>query len=130
MVIVAMFKVQTILALSAAILFVPTKALAEWMYVSPSTSGERVEIETDSVEYQSPDVFYLLRSTENAPNYTGYYKTTIHSSINCSRRTGRIHRMTGFNKSGRVIFDYSKTSQPTGIMPGTPSAKLYNQLCP
>ena len=125
-----MFKAKTILALSAAILFIPTPVKAEWMYVSPSTSGERVEIETDSVEYQSPDVFYLLRTTKNAPNYTGHSKTTLYSSINCSHKTGRIHRMTGFNKSGRVIFDYSKTSVPTSIMPGTPSAKLYSQLCP
>ena len=129
MAIVTMLKVQTILVLSAAILLVPTKAIAEWMYVSPSTSGERVEIETDSVQYQSPEVFYLLRTTNNASDYSGASKSVLHASTNCSSKTYKIHRMTGFNKSGRVVFDYSKTSDPTSIMPGTPSAKLYNQLC-
>ena len=124
-----MFKIQTILTFCAAILFVPTPAKAEWMYVSPSTSGERVEIETDSVEYQSPDVFYLLRQNENAPNYIGHSKTTIYSSINCSHKTYRIHRMTGFNKSGKVVFDYNKTSKPDSITSGT-IAKIYKQLCP
>ena len=74
-----MNRFKTVLALSAAILFIPTKALAEWISVSPGTSGERVEIETESVEYQSPEVFYLLRSIENAPDYTGVSKSTTYA---------------------------------------------------
>lgn len=125
-----MNRFKTVLALSAAILFIPTKALAEWIYVSPGTSGERVEIETDSVEYQSPKVFYLLPSIENAPDYTGVSKSTIYASINCSSKTSRIYRMTGFNKSGRIVFDYDKTSDSSRILPGGPTSKIYQQLCP
>lgn len=129
MALVTMFKIKAILALSVAILFIPTKVLAEWVYVRPGTGGERVEIETDSVDYQSPEVFYLHRIISNALDYRGAFKTVLFSSIECSSRTGRIHRMTGFNKSGRMVFDYDKTSSPSNIMPGGAAAKLYKQLC-
>ena len=125
-----MFKIKTILVLSVATLSIPTKALADWVYVSPGTGGERVEIETDSVEYQNPEVFYLQRITSTTPDYRGVFKTVVFSSINCSSKTGRIHRMTGFNKSGRMVFDYDKTSSSSNIMPGGVAAKVYKQLCP
>lgn len=123
-----MFKIKTILALSAAILLVPTPAKAEWVRFG-SYDDVQTYIETDSISYKGRQGFFTTQNLNVFPDYDGAIRSLSRQSIDCLSGTRYYHRFIGFSKSGRVVYDEVQTSSAPPAQPGTLGARIYNFVC-
>lgn len=123
-----MFKVKTILALSVAILFIPTPAKAEWVRLG-SYDDAQIYIQTDSINYKGRQVFFTLHNLDAFPDDDGAIENLHYQSIDCLTSKRYSHRLVGFSKSGRVVYDELEGPSAEPASPGTRGARIYNFVC-
>jgi hypothetical protein len=128
MAIVTMFKIKSLLVLSIAILFVPTKAMAAWVQVGEG-DDIKVYIETASINHKGKEVFFALDTLRAFPDDNGAIASTHYQSVDCSTGVNYSQRLIGFNKSGRVVYDEVGGTPAPPARVGSIGRRIYDFVC-
>lgn len=123
-----MKTIKTALLLSAIALLIPTSARAEWVYVT-NDDDTQTYIQTDSITYKNKKATFVIHNLLAFPDQDGAIDFLHHVSIDCSTGIRYSHRLTGFNRTGKVVYDEIEGSPRLPSPPGSRGADIYNFVC-
>ncbi len=128
-IVVAMFKIKTILTLSAAILFIPTPAKAEWVQMGLLKDNSEIYIDIDSATVKNSLVTFWQRRLFAIAQPDGTLTSDAKMVLNCNKGTIKTTGLAMFDSTGRVLFSAPVNYPPRLVNAHSAQANVADFLC-